>query len=121
MVSTAPPTSILASGAHASKLITGLSCRLLVVVLEIFGATISQRRMSTLSIVPNFDPLVNCCADFFARLPLLAMDQFRFDGCIETLDDSVIPAVSFSTHTADDAVIVEQLLKRGAGVLTSAI
>src|ERR1035438_6354163 len=61
-----------------------LGCRLLLVALEIIGATISQRRMETLRIVPGFDPLVNCCTYIFACHPLRSMDQFRFTCCVKT-------------------------------------
>src|SRR5450755_711173 len=49
------------------------------------------------------------------------MNKFRLNCCIKTLDNCIIPAVAFAAHAARHAMIFEQLLKRFAGVLTTAI
>jgi len=48
-------------------------------------------------------------------------NHFGFDGLEETLDTGIVIAVSLAAHAAEKAMLIEQLLKLTAGVLTPSI
>ncbi len=67
-----------------------------------------EGRVKSFSIVPSLYERVNGRADFFARFPLRAMDQFRFYRGVKAFDWSIIPAVSLAAHATDNPVVTKQ-------------
>lgn len=72
--------------------------------LEVVGAEETQGGVSTLGVVVNFQVLKDHGLSVGAVLYFAAKDEFLFEGAEEAFAWSIVPAVSFATHAAHDAV-----------------
>ena len=80
-----------------------------------------KRRMPPLAIVENFNVLKNISSGFSSCPIVLTMDSLSFKQGKKTFHHGIIVAIPNSTHAAHDPLVLEDLLKFGAGILTSSI
>ena len=77
--------------------------------------------MQSYSIIEPFDPLKNASSCLFPRHEIAEKNVFLFECPKETLNDAIIPAISFAAHTANYTVKGKQRLVIVTCVLTSPV
>lgn len=85
--------------------------------LELLGADISERRMPTSPIVPDFDPRENGSPRQFARLKRVFFDDLELQHAEETFHDRIIPTICFAAHVGHEALPLVKALHRVGSVL----
>lgn len=77
--------------------------------------------MTTLPIVPDFDPFENSRTRLLTSVECLVFNQFKFKCAEETFDYRVVPTIRFSAHARHDKMPVVKALHRIGGVLRTAV
>jgi len=88
--------------------------------LVVFRADIAKCRMAASTIVPDFDVVEDRLTGSRTALPD-RISKFGLHRAEEALDDRVVPAIAFPTHTRDHLLIIQELNEIGTCVLAAAI
>ena len=78
--------------------------------LELFGALVAYRRVTSLAIVPAFDVLEDRLSGFFARCIFPVMHQFLLQRPPEAFHHRVVVAVAGAAHARGDVMRLQQTL-----------
>jgi len=77
--------------------------------------------MRSFAIIVNFNIFKNSLFGFFSGAKGFSSDKFNLKRMEKTFGNGIIPAIAFSAHAADTAVLSQQAFKTIAGILDSAI
>ena len=84
-------------------------------------AFVAQSRMSSFSIVEDFDVVKQTDFSLFMGLVLFSIDQLLLESGKEALYRGIVPAITFATHARCDAPLDQLLLIRASCILAASI
>ena len=81
----------------------------------------AKRRVKTFSIIESFDPFKDARSSLLASHEIAVENMLLFERAEKTLNDTVVPAVTFAAHAAGDLVERKECLVVVAGVLATSV
>jgi hypothetical protein len=82
---------------------------------------VTQERMETMTVIKHFNILDHVISGFVPGLINDISAPLGFKGVEKAFCYGIIPAVALSAHTANHAILFQQLLVFAAGILTPAV
>ena len=89
--------------------------------MQFDGHLVIDSRVGSPSIVIDFYVLKQGAAGLFIRGVMFVMHLLFLQGGEKTFGHGVVPTISFATHAAHEAVLVEQITMLATGVLRATI
>ena len=90
-------------------------------LFELDGRSIAERRMFTLPVVEHFDGLEDRLSGLVPGLETVGMDQLRLEGMEETLGRGMVPAIALAAHAAEIPLVLQECLETAGGVRAAAV
>ena len=89
--------------------------------MQFDGDLVIDSRMCSPSIVIDFYVLKHGAAGLFIRGVMFVMHLLFLQRGEETFGHGVVPTISFATHAANQAVLVEQITMLATGILRATV
>ena len=82
---------------------------------------VAESRVSPGCVIEALDPVKDCLSCLVSCSKSFTVHGFYFERMKEAFSDCIIPADTFATHAAREAVAFQECLKDITGILTSSI
>ena len=90
-------------------------------MFEFLRGSVSDSGMRSDSVIKDLDIFEDCGCRLLSAGKVRKFDKFAFDCTEEALGGCVVPAVAFTAHTLDDAVVFKYGAVRMRAILAASV